>query len=108
VLRQLTYHLFPYTTLFRSRMQAFESLKERLESAPAVVDRAPFVGRDDLLNEMLTRLHRGQSKGLRVVLIEGPPGIGKSRFIEELQIRSSLEGLTFLKSSCSGDSDGLS
>src|SRR5207249_3585691 len=44
------------------------------------------------------------TKSLRVLLIEGTAGIGKSRFVEELQIHCALEDFQFLLTRCSGDS----
>src|SRR5206468_6030000 len=60
---------------------------------------APFIGRESLLEEAL-QIVQQSIKGRRVLLIEGIPGIGKSRFLEELQIHCAFQGFTFVKLDC--------
>jgi transcriptional regulator with GAF, ATPase, and Fis domain/tetratricopeptide (TPR) repeat protein/serine/threonine protein kinase len=82
----------------KRRTQAFVELRQYLGIEPLVATRPPFVGRDHLLDRTLSLL-RTKVGGLKVVIVEGRPGIGKSRFIEELQLRGGFEGWLFLKSS---------
>ncbi len=59
---------------------------DRLE---AVGTLTPFQGRQGELR-LLNRLLRGTGTGGRVALVEGEPGVGKSRLVAELKVR--LEG----------------
>jgi len=88
----------------QKRAAAFLSLKECIGAEPARVTRAPFIGRAEVLNEALHFLQRSPVKSLRVLLIEGTAGIGKSRFVEELRIHCAVVGLPFLVTCCSQDS----
>jgi transcriptional regulator with GAF, ATPase, and Fis domain/serine/threonine protein kinase/tetratricopeptide (TPR) repeat protein len=84
----------------KKRTAAFRQLVDALQVKPAVPGRGPFVGRRLVLDEVRNLL-RDDSKGiLKAVYIEGEPGIGKTRLIEELQIRCALDDLYFACSSC--------
>jgi serine/threonine protein kinase len=74
----------------RVRIAAFESLKEELDIAATPAVRAPAVGRREDVEKALTQLM--EKSRLSMVLVEGPEGTGKSRFVEELQNRASLGG----------------
>ena len=74
----------------RVRIAAFESLKEELDTAATPAVRAPAVGRREDVEKALTQLI--EKPRLSMVLVEGPEGTGKSRFVEELQNRASLGG----------------
>ena len=84
----------------QKRVNAFKSLKETVGILPGIVMRAPLIGREPPLDEVLQIIRESFGQGRRVVLIEGTPGIGKSRLLEELQIRCAFEGLLFLKWDC--------
>jgi len=47
----------------------------------------PFVGRDDEIHLLLTRWEHVRNGEGQVVLVMGEPGIGKSRLMEEFQVR---------------------
>lgn len=61
----------------------------------------PLVGRDEEIELLLRRWQRTKSGELRVVLITGEPGIGKSRLCVELQRRISQEPRTCIQYFCS-------
>jgi tetratricopeptide (TPR) repeat protein len=84
----------------QKRLVAFTSMKERIGVEPAHALRAPFIGHEALLNETVEIISQPSAKGLRGLLVEGIPGIGKSRFIEELRIRCAFAGLMFLGCDC--------
>src|SRR5437660_7537468 len=86
------------------RRLAFESLKEHVGVESTTATRAPFIGRGVLLKETLDFLNRQPSKSLRVLVIEAAPGIGKSRFIEELRMRCGFENLLFSATCCISNS----
>ncbi|PYR97087.1 MAG: hypothetical protein DMG16_25830 [Acidobacteria bacterium] len=91
----------------QKRAVAFVSLKECIRAEPTRAIRAPFIGREAPITEALKFLQRPSPKSLRVLLIEGTAGIGKSRFIEELRIHCALEDFQFLVTHCSRDSSDL-
>jgi DNA-binding SARP family transcriptional activator len=54
-----------------------------------------LVGRDAELGQLLTALDEART-GPRVVLVEGEPGIGKTRLIEEVAAEAGAQGATVL------------
>ena len=69
-------------------------------AAPAASGAPAFVGRDGetgLLRALLARLHRGSG---HVALVEGEPGIGKSRLLQEVADYSRACGLAMLATRC--------
>jgi transcriptional regulator with GAF, ATPase, and Fis domain/serine/threonine protein kinase/tetratricopeptide (TPR) repeat protein len=82
------------------RMIAFGSLREQIGGEPEPALRAPFVGQRALIKETLATISQSSNRRLRVLLVNGVPGIGKSRFIEELGIRCGLAGFLFWKCAC--------
>ncbi len=85
----------------RQRVTAFKLLKEQIGAKPTTATRAPFVGHEALLRQIQEIVGQSSSKGLKLILVEGLPGIGKSRFLEELSIHCAFGGLLFLKYACS-------
>jgi DNA-binding SARP family transcriptional activator len=55
----------------------------------------PLVGRDAELGQLLVTLTEARS-GPRVVLVEGEPGIGKTRLVEEMAAEAGAQGATVL------------
>jgi class 3 adenylate cyclase len=51
------------------------------------INLSPLVGREELMNALLSRWELVTQKQGQVALIKGPPGIGKSRIFAELQHR---------------------
>jgi class 3 adenylate cyclase/tetratricopeptide (TPR) repeat protein len=76
----------------------------RWESAPAVAQ-APFVGRHDLLDVLRERLERAAHDGAQTVLVEGEPGIGKSRLARELNRKLEGSGIGWLWARCTPHHD---
>lgn len=62
------------------------SMSTRSPATPA------FLGRDDEMARLTQILRRAPEQGLRVVRIEGEPGIGKSRVLEELRRHAETLG----------------
>jgi serine/threonine protein kinase len=73
------------------RKAAFDALKDELGIVRMAASRAPALGLHDSVAQTLRRLM--DKPGLSMEVVEGPAGAGKSRFIEELQNRTSLEGI---------------
>jgi DNA-binding winged helix-turn-helix (wHTH) protein/class 3 adenylate cyclase/tetratricopeptide (TPR) repeat protein len=61
----------------------------------------PLIGREEEIELLLRRWQRTKSRELRVVLITGEPGIGKSRLCVELQERIGREPHSCLRYFCS-------
>src|SRR5262249_9780288 len=78
-----------------TRISAFQDALVAVDVMPVGAIRPAHVGRElqirsiQLINEKTSR------SGLRVFWIVGVPGIGKTRFIEELRIRASLTSVDF-------------
>ena len=51
---------------------------------------APFADREDEIRTVQSFFERSSSSGLRIALIEGEPGVGKTRLIEELAARAGF------------------
>jgi DNA-binding winged helix-turn-helix (wHTH) protein/DNA polymerase III delta prime subunit len=67
---------------------------------PAVEPRAPFVGRDKLLAALRADLDTSAAGHLRVVLLAGEPGIGKTRTLAELAREALMRGTRWLEGRC--------
>lgn len=66
-------------------------------------DELPIVGRDRELQVLLERWGQARGGAGQVVLINGEPGIGKSRLARELRERLAGEAHTWLESRCTPD-----
>jgi DNA-binding SARP family transcriptional activator len=69
---------------------------------PAPADAAPprpFVGRERLIEQLCDQLVRGTHPQVRLVLITGEVGIGKTRLLEELATEAGRRGAAVLGSS---------
>jgi len=84
----------------RRRVIAFERLISTIGAEWITAERAVFVGRSEELQESVKFLQASTTR-LRVLLVEGAPGIGKSRFVAELRLNCAFHGLTFLTNHCS-------
>ena len=88
------------------RTAAFEKLKLAFGSEKVVSNRSVLVGREELLKRA-TEMLQNRAVSLRVLLIEGEAGIGKSRLITELRLRCALSGLAFVVWCCRKESSNL-
>src|ERR671930_897774 len=60
----------------------------------------PFVGRSAELGMLRTLVPRAEGEGLRVVLLGGEPGSGKSRLARELASEAASDGVLVLSGAC--------
>lgn len=58
--------------------------------------REPFIGRDDLLRALHTRLTGPVGQASRLILVTGEPGVGKTRLVSELAGEAARTGATVL------------
>src|SRR5689334_1955322 len=89
----------------REHRLALDALADRLGdvlAAPAAPEEPPaaFVGRDRELDQLLDRFASARASRGQVVLVEGDPGIGKSRLLRELRSRLEGEAPTWLVGRC--------
>jgi DNA-binding NtrC family response regulator/tetratricopeptide (TPR) repeat protein len=85
----------------RNRTRAYEVLIAEMPFAPEFASRAPMVGRREAFDRIYARVSSRTARTLTVDLIEGDAGIGKSRFVEELEFKSKFNNSEFYRSSCS-------
>ena len=88
------------------RITAFAGLKRTLALEGAVASRAAFVGRENQFRQAVEMV-QNPTKNLRVLLIEGEIGIGKSRFVAEMQLHCAFHGQAFVVWHCSHKSKEL-
>jgi DNA-binding NtrC family response regulator/tetratricopeptide (TPR) repeat protein len=81
------------------RPAAFERLKRAIVAESVVPDQGMFVGRHDLLQQTL-ELSQKPTPTLRVALLEGGVGVGKSRFVTELRLHCAFYGSAFVVWQC--------
>ena len=109
---QLVGNLFEVRKITNLRLEGFETTTEACKVlCPSAVDSrfqalhgsslTPFVGREEEIELLLRRWQRAKTGEMRVVLITGEPGIGKSRLSVELQERIRQEPHTCLQYFCS-------
>src|ERR1700728_483428 len=63
-------------------------------------DRGTFVGRSDVAAALQAQWTEVRERGLRVVLLAGEPGIGKTRLVTEFARAAHDDGVTVLAGSC--------
>jgi predicted ATPase len=84
---------------------------EATPSTPAfllgTVLRTRFVGRDAELRELRSTLELAASGHGQVVLVEGEPGIGKTRLLQEAQVYARLRGFTVMLGRCYEQETGV-
>ena len=77
--------------------------KPDFDTAPDLLDRiirGNWVGRIREMNEANIQLQRAISGLGQVILINGEPGIGKTRFVRELVVTANLAGASVLTAEC--------
>ena len=90
------------------RRAGYSSLANEFNKLGVTAKRAPLVGRAFEVQRTRTFLYHAGQAGLRAVFVEGQMGIGKSRFIEQLQIDSAFWNFDFAIHRCEeGASNGL-
>jgi DNA-binding NtrC family response regulator/serine/threonine protein kinase/tetratricopeptide (TPR) repeat protein len=88
----------------RKRVSAFQTLVHTLEETRMAALQSPFVGRTSVFNELRNELLDDSKEALRAIVIEGAPGIGKSRLIEELRITCAVAPIDLVICECKDDS----
>src|SRR5215831_3910697 len=78
-----------------TRTTAFEKLKHAVAFEKVPANSGAFVGREELLSQTAETL-QNQANTLRILLVEGETGIGKSRFVSELRLRCAVHGIPFV------------
>jgi DNA-binding NtrC family response regulator/tetratricopeptide (TPR) repeat protein len=81
------------------RRSAFESLKNEFQITPVAATRAPAIGMDENLKKADEFIQKDSNR-LRVLVVEGPLGFGKTRFVEELRHRIALQNSKMVFSVC--------
>ncbi len=66
-----------------------------IAAAPSLAPGARLVGRDPEVRQVLAALDESRAAP-RIVLVEGEPGIGKTRLLEELGAEATARGMTVL------------
>lgn len=69
-------------------------------NSTAAADSTPLVGRSNELGQLVGLLARVTSGAGHAVLIEGEPGIGKSRLLQEIARYASAKGIRTLRTNC--------
>jgi tetratricopeptide (TPR) repeat protein len=69
--------------------------------------RSRLVGRDGELRELKSSIELAASGHGQVVLVEGEPGIGKTRLLQEAQVYGRLRGFTVLVGRCYEQETGI-
>ena len=86
---------------FPERWRLYEVVwQEQATTAPALMERTPFVGREAEraeLRRFLEQAARGQGA---LVMIGGEPGVGKTRLAEEMALEARQRGLLTLTGHC--------
>ncbi|MGH2349877.1 MAG: ATP-binding protein, partial [bacterium] len=103
----------------REVVSAIEQLEAAAEIAPAdappvspalllgTVLRTKLVGRESELRELKSSLELAASGTGQVVLVEGEPGIGKTRLIQEAQVYARIRGFIVLVGRCYEQETGI-
>src|SRR5262249_25231979 len=89
------------------RPPAFEVIVSALKINTATATRAAFVGRNEILQRVRKVILNENNKSLSAILIQGQPGIGKSRLIEQLRIDCLVDSVYFGVCNCTDDSSAL-
>ncbi len=60
----------------------------------------PFIGRRDMLDELLRFVHQDGSAAPRCAVVQAPAGVGKTRLLEELGAQPVLDAWRLLRGHC--------
>lgn len=75
------------------RLAAFQALVDLLKIEKLPADRAPFVGHSAVFSKLRAAVSNGQKRTLHTIVLDGAPGIGKSRLVEQLSVSCSLDNV---------------
>jgi class 3 adenylate cyclase/tetratricopeptide (TPR) repeat protein len=85
---------------FPERWRLFEVVWQETATAPTLVERTPFVGREAERAELRRCLDQVAGGHGALVMIGGEPGVGKTRLAEEVMAEARLRGLLTLTGHC--------
>jgi predicted ATPase/class 3 adenylate cyclase len=86
---------------FPERWRLFEVVwQEEAATAPALVERTPFVGREAERVELRRLLDQAANGQGGLAMIGGEPGVGKTRLAEEMALEARQRGLLTLTGHC--------
>ena len=84
----------------QKRQAGYSALLRSYKSRCFSAERAPIVGRETEIAKVETFFRGHGPTGLRVAVVEGQAGVGKTRFIEELHSRSRFSSDAFIYTRC--------
>jgi DNA-binding NtrC family response regulator/tetratricopeptide (TPR) repeat protein len=87
------------------RPQAFHTILEAIGARKVRPTQAPYIGRPLQVEQIRNAFQKAPADCLRVVLIEGEPGMGKSRLVSEFRMATAVEHADCVTSSCGDDSE---
>jgi DNA-binding NtrC family response regulator/tetratricopeptide (TPR) repeat protein len=87
------------------RRQAFHTICEAIGARKVRPSQAAYIGKPLQVEQIRNAFQKAPADCLRVVLIEGEPGIGKSRLISEFRMATAVEHIDCVTSACAGDNE---
>lgn len=78
-------------------------VRETVDIREAVLQSAPFVGRDTEMSELLKGLNAAFAGDGSAFLVGGESGVGKSRLVDELRARALVKGALVYRGQCISD-----
>src|SRR5438034_9381532 len=82
---------------------------QRIHSEPSrgsLAPPAPIVGRQQELTAVMTHYAAAKGRSAHVVLVTGEPGMGKTRLLDEVALRSAQDGAVVLRGEAS-EAEGM-
>ncbi len=90
-------------------MTTRDETPQRVHSEPSIGPLfvpAPMVGRQRELTVVMTHYEAARDRRARVVLVTGEPGMGKSRLLDEIALRTAQDGAVVLRGAAS-EAEGM-
>ncbi|HEX8644944.1 MAG TPA: AAA family ATPase [Allosphingosinicella sp.] len=104
-------HLFATSARSRLRLRGADepvlTLAVTGRAVEARSEPAPFVGRDAELAALAADFAAARVGGPRITIVEGPPGVGKTRLVEEFLRRAGAEGCAIHRGNCESSAEPL-